>query len=200
MAGAASLYHVTNLGNSGPGSLRQGVEKIKGARTIVFDVSGYINLSKPIMIRKGYGNLTIAGQTAPGDGITLKGSSFWIHESNVIIRYIRIRPGKDWLPAGTDTKTADYEPDDALKIRAWGGTTIKNIVVDHTSISWGRDGVMDISGSNNGYLENVTIQNSIISENLDKGYGTLINKNVKNLTLFRNLWGTQQRAKYFIQH
>lgn len=183
------VYHVTNLGDSGPGSLRQGVEKVMGTRTIVFEVSGYINLSKPLKIRKGYGNLTIAGQTAPGDGITLKGSSLWIHDSNVIIRYLRIRPGKAYLPAGTgDSSSGDYEPDDAVKIRAWSGTTIKNIIMDHCSISWGRDGLLDIAGSTTGYLEKISIQNCIVAENVDKGYGTLVDNHVAEITFFKNLY------------
>lgn len=183
------IYHVTNLNDSGAGSLRDGVEKKSGTRTIVFDISGYIVLKSPLKIRKGYGNLTIAGQTAPDDGITLRGSSFWIHDSNVIIRYLRIRPGKDWLPNNVGTSSSEnYEPDDALRIKAWPGTTVDNIVVDHCSISWGRDGVLDISGSTNGYLEKLTIQNSIISENVDKGYGTLIDKNISDITLVQNLW------------
>ncbi len=183
------VYHVTNLGESGPGSLRQGVEKIKGVRTIVFDVSGYINLTKPLKIRSGYGNLTIAGQTAPGDGITLKGSSFWIHDSNVVIRFLRIRPGKEWLPAGTgDSGSDNYEPDDAVKIRAWSGTTVKNIILDHCSISWGRDGLLDIAGSESGYLEKISIQNNIIAENVDKGYGTLVDNHVADITFFKNLY------------
>ncbi|SDE76555.1 hypothetical protein SAMN05421636_107172 [Pricia antarctica] len=183
------VYHVTNLADSGPGSLRNGVEKIKGTRTIVFEVSGYITLTKPLKIRRGYGNLTIAGQTAPEDGIALKGSSFWIHDSNVIIRYLRIRPGKAWLPAGTGASTSEnYEPDDAVKIRAWSGSTIRNIVLDHCSISWGRDGLLDIAGSASGFLEDITIQNNIIAENVDKGYGTLVDNNVSHVTFFKNLY------------
>ncbi|MBU2975927.1 pectate lyase family protein [Zobellia sp. B3R18] len=183
------IYHVTNLNDGGAGSLREGIEKKSGTRTIVFDVSGYIVLKSPLKIRKGYGNLTIAGQTAPDDGITLRGSSFWIHDSNVIIRYLRIRPGKDWIPSNVGTSNSEnYEPDDALRIKAWPGTTVENIIIDHCSISWGRDGVLDISGSTNGYLKKLTIQNSIISENVDKGYGTLIDKNISDITLVQNLW------------
>ncbi|MDO6807525.1 Ig-like domain-containing protein [Zobellia galactanivorans] len=181
------VYAVTNLNDFGKGSLRYGVETISGNRTIIFNVSGYINLTKPLKIRKGFGNITIAGQSAPNQGITLKGSSFWVQDSNVIIRYIRIRPGKDWTTTTNTALDENYEPDDVLRIIAYSGQHLSNIIIDHCSLSWGRDEILDISSSKSGSISNVTIQNCIISENLDKGYGVLVSNNVSNLTFYKNV-------------
>lgn len=183
-----SVIHVTNLNDSGTGSLREAVEVKSGRRTVVFDVSGYINLKEPIKIRDGHGDITIAGQTAPGEGITLKGSSFWIHDSNVIIRYLRIRPGIDALnTANLPPSSPDYEPDDAIRIVAWNNTRIENVIIDHCSFSWGRDELLEIGTQNNGYISNVSVQNTILSENIDKGYATLIYKNATNISFYKNL-------------
>ncbi|NJB35369.1 hypothetical protein [Croceivirga sp. JEA036] len=182
------IIHVTNLDNDGEGSLRHAMERIQGNRTIVFDVSGIINISEPLKIRHGYGNVTIAGQTAPGNGITIKGSSVWIHDSNVIIRYLKIRPGYHaFNPGAGNESSSNYEPDDGLRIVAWNGSEINNVIIDHCSISWARDEILEIGTGNSGYVNNVTIQNSILSENIDKGYGVLLYKNVSNISFVKNV-------------
>lgn len=182
------VIHVTNLSDSGVGTLRDAVEQNTGTRTIVFDVSGYINLKSSLKIRPGHGKITIAGQTAPKGGITLRGSSVWILDSNVIIRYISIRPGRDWLPKGPNANSVgDYEPDDAVRIVAFNGSHIRNIILDHCSISWGRDGLLDITAaSSNTSIKDITIQNTMLTENVDKGYATLIHGNVDNVTYYKN--------------
>jgi hypothetical protein len=141
------VYHVINLNDSGPGSLRDGIELAKGPRTIVFDISGTIELKNNLTIKTS--RLTIAGQTAPGDGITLKDRTLQLdHASNIIIRYIRIRLGDQNKPrGGDDTITAEH---------------IHDVIFDHITATWGTDGIMDV-----GYASNVTLQWSIFAEALN---------------------------------
>ncbi len=141
------VYHVTNLNDSGAGSLREGIESASGPRTIVFDVSGTIELKSKLVVDKS--GLTIAGQTAPGDGITLKDQCLNLNNaSDIIIRYIRVRLGDKNKPAGDspDSITVDYSD---------------NVILDHVSSSWGVDGNQDIRG-----CTNYTFQWSIMSEAL----------------------------------
>lgn len=177
------VYVVTSLEDSGQGTLREACEQ-GGARIIVFNVAGIIKLKTPLIIRAPY--ITIAGQSAPGDGVCIAGESVWINTHDVVIRYMRFRRG------ATDVTRRD----DAI-----GGNPVGNIMIDHVSASWGLDENMSIyrhvydkkDGSKAEKLPtvNVTIQNSIFSEALDTynhAFGSTIGG--LNSTFMRNLWAS----------
>ncbi|WP_321480037.1 polysaccharide lyase [uncultured Bacteroides sp.] len=153
------VLEVTSLADDGPGSFREACET-GGARIIVFNVSGVIHLKSPIHVRAPY--ITIAGQTAPGDGICVTGASFLIDTHDVVMRHMRFRRGAR---------------DVAFRDDAVGGNAVGNIMIDHCSASWGLDENMSIyrhvyNRNEKGYglklpTVNITIQNSIFSEALD---------------------------------
>jgi len=150
---------VTSLADTGPGTLRWACEQ-GGARIIVFNVAGIIRIKTPIIVRAPY--VSIEGQSAPGDGICVAGESFWVNTHDVIIRYMRFRRGE----------TNVGRRDDAL-----GGNPVGNIIVDHTSASWGLDENFSMYRHmftpGDGSIDekkgtvNITVQNCIYSESLD---------------------------------
>jgi hypothetical protein len=175
------VYVVTNLNDDGPGSFRWACEQ-GGARIVVFNVAGIIQLKSPVMIRAPY--ITIAGQSAPGDGVCIAGESVWINTHDVVIRYMRFRRGI----------TNVGRRDDAI-----GGNPVGNIMIDHVSASWGGDENMSMYrhmyNDSTGKAEskfgtvNITIQNSIFSESLDTwnhAFGSTLGG--ENCTFMRNLW------------
>ena len=172
---------VTSLADNGPGTFREACEQ-GGARIIVFNVAGIIRLETPVSIRAPY--VTIAGQTAPGDGICIAGESVEISTHDVILRHLRIRRG------GTNPARRE----DAL-----GGNPIGNILIDHCSTSWGLDENISMyrhmydpeDGSQHKKLGtvNLTIQNTISSQALDSynhAFGSTLGG--ENASFMRNLW------------
>jgi pectate lyase len=156
------IIEVTSLDDSGPGTYREACEA-GGPRIVVFKVAGIVNLTRPVAISSPF--ITIAGQSAPGDGICIAGETTLINTNDVIIRYMRFRRGA----------LDQQRRDDCL-----GGQPLRNIIVDHCSTSWGLDENLSIyrhMGAVPGVempkklgTENVTIQWCISAEALNK-YG-----------------------------
>lgn len=150
------LLFVTNTNASGPGSLRAAVEA-SGPRIVVFRVGGVIELNGTLMVRNPF--ITIAGQTAPGDGIVIKNGMIAVKTHDVVIRGLRIRQSDDRSGTKADIKDA---------IEVWGHRQspgeVYNVVIDHNSLSWGVDVNLDIGGT----AHDVTVSWNIISEGLKR--------------------------------
>ena len=146
-AGTPTIYHVTNLNDTGTGSLRDAISQPN--RIVVFDVGGIIKISSRLIFSK---NLTIAGQTAPGDGISIYGNGVsFSGADNLIIRYLRMRMGIKG-DSGKD---------------AAGIANGSNMIFDHVSIAWGSDENFSISWDGKGTEPgNITIQKSIIGQGI----------------------------------
>ncbi len=161
-----NLYHVTNLNNSGPGSFRDAVSQSN--RTIVFDVSGTIELTNDLNVYSS--NLTIAGQSAPSGGITITGKPVYFQNiDNVILRYLRFRP--------------DY--DSSGIVDALNAYNCSNFIVDHCSVSWGGDEAFSLRGNS----KNITVQNCILGESatgmLAGDSGSSVSD---NFSILSNVW------------
>jgi len=170
------VYYVTTLADSGAGSLRAGITGAPATgRTICFKVSGNIALYSTLTINKP--NITVAGQTAPGDGICIQNNSFNISANNVIVRHLRTRLGTNNLAEA-----------DSMWIAS--GT---NIIVDHVSGSWSVDEVLSATGN----TKDLSVQWCYIAESLNNsihskgahGYGSLITPSVNGtLSWHHNLY------------
>ena len=167
-----TVYHVTNLNNSGTGSLRQAVidANSNGGGTIVFDVSGIINISSTL----GFGdNMTIAGQTAPQGGITIDGERVFVGSAdNLIVRHIRFKGGVD---GDNDSVTVRNE--------------ITNQIWDHCSFAFGRDEGASWYETQSQYTaDNVTIQRCLFGENSKGSILGMQDGTVGELSFNKNLF------------
>ncbi|MEO2203499.1 pectinesterase family protein [Paenibacillus pabuli] len=153
-----AVYEVTTLADSGPGSLREAVSQ--NDTTVVFKVGGTIHLEAPLVITGS--NLTLAGQTAPGEGITV--SDYWttFQADNIIVRHMRFRLG-DKHPSEDDV---------------FGGRYHKNIIIDHCSFTWSVDEVLSMYVN-----ENTTVQWSVIAESM------LMTTHQKGRHGYAGIWG-----------
>jgi len=168
------VFLVTNLNDSGPGSLREACDA-EGPRIVVFRVGGVIELKSRIRIENPF--ITIAGQTAPGDGICLKNHPFQITETHdVIVRYLRVRPG-DEVP----------EEMDAIAV-----TGCEDVIIDHCSTSWSNDETLSVTRD----PDRITVQWCMITESLNRshhrkgahGYGSLISGEQGGVTYHHNVY------------
>lgn len=181
-SGSPTVYHVTNLNDSGTGSFRDAVSSPN--RVIVFDVAGTIKIKSGLVFSK---NLTVLGQTAPGDGVQIYGDRVsFSGADNLIVRHMRFRMGKS---AASGQK-------DAAGV-ANGG----NMIFDHLSVLWGRDECFSISWDNKGTApHDITIQNSIIGQGLQShSCGGLI-QTEGGVTLFRNLYIENKTRNPKVKH
>ncbi|MET7030265.1 CBM96 family carbohydrate-binding protein [Sediminicola luteus] len=188
------VIHVTNLNDNGPGSLRDAL-KSKGTRTVVFDVGGNIVLKSPLLLgssnftqNKAEENITIAGQTAPFPGITITGHGLNIYTSNVIIRYLTIRPNN----------SGDGE--DAIRVRNWGtgGYVQSNIILDHVTLSHATDENIEYNGGSSfaTRVTDFTLQNSMIGKG-NSAYNMLIGDYAYNATIYGNYFSHENDRSVF---
>ncbi len=178
-----TVYHVTNLNDSGTGSLRDAVSQPN--RIVVFDTSGVINLSSALVVKS---NITIAGQTAPGDGITLYNNYVSMSNiSNVIMRDIRVH-------AGINSSSG---------AKALSATDCTNLIFDHVSVEWGRWDNTGLTKDTVG-AGMATFQNCIIGEPIDPQYFGGLFENAEGVTFSHNLfidnWSRNPKIKGTIQY
>ncbi len=141
-----TVYVVTSVADDGPGTLREAVAA-EGTRTIVFGIAGEISLESPLRVYNG--NLTIAGQSAPPGGITVRGEEFSVTGDNVILRHLRFRRGNEDSAEGGE----------ADSVTMYDAT---NVIVDHVSASWSTDEVLSVTNNS----DMVTVQWSLLTEGL----------------------------------
>lgn len=176
------VYIVTSLEDTGAGTLREGIETADAPRTIVFDIAGTITLKTPLVM-ENKSRVTIAGQTAPGKGITLRDQPFVIRDSeHVIVRYLRVRLGDKNKPPNSDLDVMTVNYND-------------QVILDHLSLSWGIDGNSDYRGN-----KNMTLQWLLYSEALNQSLhgdgehamATSLRDCAGNTTVHHNIYSTSR--------
>ena len=175
-----AVVRVTNLNDSGEGSLRWALEELDIPRVVIFDVGGTIELRRRIDVN---GDVTVAGQTAPGEGITITGARLRVVESDVIVRGLKIRPG--------DGPGEEPENRDGISVGK-SGSVVERVIVDSNSFTW----AMDETAATWGAPKDVTYSNNIIAEGLDRterseglnSFGLLIGDDTERASIVGNLF------------
>ena len=178
------IVKVTNLDDSGVGSLRWALQELDVPRIVVFEVGGLITLKSEIFVK---GDVTVAGQTAPGDGVTIRGAKLQVVDDNVIIRGLKIRPG--------DGPGQEFQFRDAISIGT-AGKLVKDVVIDSNSFSWATDETVTVWNG----ASNVTVSNNIIAEALDltstqftePSFGMLIGDRAHHVSVVGNLFASNE--------
>lgn len=193
------IIHVTSLAASGPGSLQEAL-LADGPRTIVFDVAGRINLieDSSLIIKNPY--VTIDGSTAPYPGITISGGTLGINTHDVIVRGLAIRPGN--LDAdGNIASGVSLDNRDGIGIYS----DAYNILIEHNSVSWATDELIQIWGTND---HDITIRNNILSEGLyQAGHpdgvhsdALIVGFDAKNVAIYQNIFSDNARRNPVLQN
>ncbi|WP_051361261.1 polysaccharide lyase family 1 protein, partial [Desulfuromonas sp. TF] len=177
---SGKVLKVTNLNDSGSGSLRAAIEA-SGPRIIVFEVSGTIKLASDLKVKDPY--VTIAGQTAPSPGVTLRGAALAVHTHDVLAQHLRIRVGDDSSGPSPGSR-------DGIRITGSLGDVYR-VVFDHLSVSW----AVDETGSSPYEPHEITISNSILGEALNNSIhpqgnhskGFLVREGTQNISMVGNL-------------
>lgn len=161
------VYHVTNLNDSGVGSLRYGIDNAPSSgRTIVFDVGGWITINSKLGVDSNKRRITIAGQTAPG-GVGVTGKGFSVGGDDIIVRHMRFRPGKS---AGSDVDSVNTNAD------------AERVIYDHISAQFSTDGTFDNQATD------VTLQNSAVAFGLQTHSTGALLENARRLSFHHNLF------------
>lgn len=177
-----AVIKVTNLNDSGPGSLRAAIDA-EGPRTVIFEVAGTITLKTPLKIV--HPRITIAGQTAPGEGVTLRDQALVVEADDVIVRYLRSRLGD-----------VSHAQSDAISVSSG-----RRVILDHLSASWSVDETLSVSANYETASgpTDVTVQWCLIGESLNgsvhvkgaHGYGSLVRGGRGSIfTFHHNLWAS----------
>ena len=185
-----NIYVVTNTNDSGAGSFRKAVDDAdaNNGGTVIFKTGGTVNLQSSIVIGSDNAeNITIAGETAPGDGFGVRlsstptyGAAIEIRGSNTIMRHIRVHCDSDV-----------HSSADGIRIHnqnAGVPYTLENVIVDHCSIYWTTDESIEVGSYGTGRtVRNVTIQNTLVAEPRDEGYGALMYRQRSTNSLISNI-------------
>ncbi len=186
------VVKVTTLADSGPGSLREALQNVKEPRLVVFEVGGYIDLKRDISIHSPFA--TIAGQTAPSPGISIRNATLRIRTHDVVVEHIRMRvgnnPGEESM---ADRDGIQLVGEDKIPAGQFPAATVYNVVIRHCSVAWSTD--EGISTYFKG-IRDVTIRDCIIAEALDKAghpkgghsMGLLVGDHSQNVAVLGNLF------------